>query len=88
VPDGLAENLILLVRQNHDSLPQMCWSHEFTKVTEEEGAALESIIREEFEDFENDDAALESSRSVGYRRYRFWTRRRSKGGGWDRDELA
>jgi hypothetical protein len=88
MPDALAENLILLVKQNHGSLPQTCWSHEFSKLTEDENAALESIIREAFKDFENDDAALESSRSVGYRRYRFWTRRRSKGGGWDRDELA
>lgn len=55
MPDHLAENLIPFVRQNHGSLPKGLRSHEYGKLTDDEVAALEGVIREAFEGFENDD---------------------------------
>jgi hypothetical protein len=52
MPDRLAENLILFVRQNHGSLPKGRRSHEYAKLTDDEVAALEGVIREAFEGFE------------------------------------
>src|SRR5467141_487829 len=59
MPDRLAKDLIMFVQQNHGVLPKRRRSHEFSKLTDDEVAALEAVIRETFEHFENDNNALD-----------------------------
>jgi hypothetical protein len=59
MPDRLAKDLIMFVQQNHGALPKRRRSHEFSKLTDDEVAALEAVIRETFEHFENDNKALD-----------------------------
>jgi hypothetical protein len=59
MPDRLAKDFIIFVRQNHGVLPKRRRSHEFSKLTDDEVAALEAVIRETFEHFENDNNALD-----------------------------
>src|SRR5258707_633269 len=59
MPDRLAEDLIMFVQQNHGVLPKRRRSHEFSKLLDDEVAALEAVIRETFEHFENDNKALD-----------------------------
>jgi hypothetical protein len=59
MPDRLAKDLIMFVQQNHGVLPKRGRSHEFSKLTDDEVAALEAVIRETFEHFENDNKALD-----------------------------
>jgi hypothetical protein len=53
MPDRIAKDLIMFVQQNHGVLPKRRRSHEFSKLTDDEVAALEAVIRETFELFEN-----------------------------------
>ena len=59
MPDRLAKDFIMFVRQNHGALPKSRRSHEFSKLTDDEVGALEAVIRETFEHFENDNNALD-----------------------------
>jgi hypothetical protein len=51
MPDRLAENLIMFIRQNSGSLPKKRRQNEFEALTNEEVAQLESVIREAFDGF-------------------------------------
>lgn len=59
MPDRLAKDFIMFVQQNHGALPKRRRTHEFNKLTDDEVAALEAVIRESFEHFENDNKALD-----------------------------
>jgi hypothetical protein len=65
MPDRLAKDFIMFVQQNHGALPRMRRSHEFSKLTDDEVAALEAVILETFEHFENDNSALDHITSEG-----------------------
>ncbi len=51
MPDRLAENLVILIRQNHGRLALRRRKREFAALTDEEVAAIESIVQEVFEGF-------------------------------------
>ncbi len=59
MPDRLAKDSIMFVQQNHGVLPKRRRSHEFSKLTDDEVAALEAVIRETFEHFENGNNTLD-----------------------------
>jgi hypothetical protein len=48
----LAEDLVILIRQNGGSLAQRRRKREFAALTDDEVAALEDIVREAFAGFE------------------------------------
>jgi hypothetical protein len=52
MPDRLAENLIMFIRQNHGSLPKRRREKELKELTDQEVATLEDIVRESFTDFD------------------------------------
>jgi hypothetical protein len=52
MPDRLAENLILFVRQHGGTLSKRRRKNEFAALTNEEVQALEKIVRESFEEFD------------------------------------
>lgn len=52
MPDRMAENLILFIRQNHGRLGRRRRENEFAKLTDEEVSLLERIVQEAFEGFE------------------------------------
>jgi hypothetical protein len=52
MPDRLAENLIMFIRQNHGSLPKRRREKEFKELTDQEVTTLEDIVRETFAGFE------------------------------------
>jgi hypothetical protein len=58
MPNRLAKDFIMFVQQNHGALPKRRRSHEFGKLTNDEVPALEAVVRESFEHFENDNKAL------------------------------
>jgi hypothetical protein len=51
MPDRLAENLVILIRQNNGRLALRRRKREFAALTDEEVAAIESIVQEAFEGF-------------------------------------
>jgi hypothetical protein len=57
MPDMLAENLLTFVRKNNGTLGKKRRENEFTALTDEEVAALETIVRNAFEDFEGESLA-------------------------------
>jgi hypothetical protein len=57
MPDRLAKDFIMFAHRNHGVLPKRHRSHEFSKLTDDEVAALEAVMRETFEHFENDEEA-------------------------------
>jgi hypothetical protein len=59
MPDRLAKDFIMFVQQNHGVLPKRRRTHEFGKLTDDEVAALEAVIRETFEHFENGNNTLD-----------------------------
>lgn len=59
MPDRLAKDLIMFVQRNHGVLPKRRRSHEFSKLTDDEVAPLDAVMRETFEHFENDNKALD-----------------------------
>jgi len=52
MPDRLAENLVMFIRQNKGKLPRRRRTKEFEKLTDAEANALETIVNEAFEGFE------------------------------------
>lgn len=57
MPDRLAENLLILIRQNNGRLAQRRRQREFAALSEEEVAAIERIVQEVFEGFADRDAS-------------------------------
>jgi hypothetical protein len=55
MPDRLAQNLILFIRQNDGMLSKRKREKEFYKLTDEEVRGLESIVQDAFEGFEGAD---------------------------------
>ncbi|MHB8369301.1 MAG: Fic family protein [Leptospirales bacterium] len=56
MPNRLADNLLLFIRQNKGQLPKNRRTREFAKLTDKEVGLLEAIVREAFEDFEDTGA--------------------------------
>jgi hypothetical protein len=52
MPDSLAENLIMFIRQNKGTLSKKRRENEFKQLTDEEVASLETIVQEAFEGFD------------------------------------
>jgi hypothetical protein len=55
MPDRLAQNLILYIRQNEGALSKRKREKEFSALTEAEVHALESIVQDAFEGFDGAD---------------------------------
>jgi Fic/DOC family len=53
MPDRLAEDLVMFIRQNKGVLPKKRRSNEFRKLKDAEVASLEEIVRETFDGFED-----------------------------------
>jgi Fic/DOC family len=53
MPDRMTENLIRLIRLNEGKLGRKRREGEFEKLTDDEVASIEAIVREAFEDFED-----------------------------------
>ena len=63
MPDRLAENLVMFIRQNKGALSKRRRTEEFSKLRDDEVASLEAIVRDAFEGFgDGSDADLESRR--------------------------
>ena len=56
MPDRLAENLLMFIRQNKGQLPNRRRTKEFAKLTDKEVGMLEEIVHEAFEGFEGAEA--------------------------------
>src|SRR5215471_1927012 len=56
MPDRLAEDLVMFIRQNRGTLPKKRRTEEFRRLRDDEVASLELIVRDAFEDFAHDDA--------------------------------
>jgi hypothetical protein len=52
MPDRLAENLLLFIRQNEGKLSRKRREGEFAKLRDDEVALIEGIVSEAFEGFE------------------------------------
>ena len=52
MPDRLAENLIMFIRQNNGILSKKRRANEYKKLSDREVGMLESIVRDAFEGFE------------------------------------
>jgi hypothetical protein len=52
MPDRLAENLVMFIRANKGTLSKRRRENEFHKLTDEEVALLEGVIRDVFEGFD------------------------------------
>jgi hypothetical protein len=52
MPDRLAENLLMFIRQNRGSLPKKRRENEFKALDDQEVRQLEEIVRDVFEGFE------------------------------------
>jgi hypothetical protein len=50
MPDGLAENLLMFIRQNKGTLPKRRRTGEFKQLTDHEVSLLESVVNDAFED--------------------------------------
>jgi hypothetical protein len=51
MPDRLAENLLMFIRQNKGTLPKRRRTGEFKKLTDAEVGLLEAVVNDAFEDF-------------------------------------
>jgi hypothetical protein len=51
MPDWVAENLLMFIRQNKGKLPKRRRTGEFEKLTDAEVASLEAVVSEAFEGF-------------------------------------
>ena len=56
MPDRLAQNLVMFIRQNGGTISKKRREHEFKELTDEEAKLLEAVVREAFEGFEGDAA--------------------------------
>ena len=54
MPDRLAEDFIMFTRRNNGSLPNRRRAKEFAAMTDDEVAALEKIVQDSFEGYEDD----------------------------------
>jgi hypothetical protein len=54
MPDRMAENLVMFIRQNKGTLAKRRRTEEFQKLRDEEVASLEAIVRDAFEGFGED----------------------------------
>ncbi len=54
MPDWVAENLVMFVRQNEGTLSKKRRNDEYKKLTNDEVVLLEGIVRNAFEDFDED----------------------------------
>jgi hypothetical protein len=52
MPDRVAADLLLFIRQNKGTLPKKRREREFAALTDEEVGQMEAIVRETFEGFE------------------------------------
>ena len=52
MPDRLAENLLMFIRQNKGKVPNRRRTAEFSQLTDAEVAMLEGVVREGFEEFD------------------------------------
>jgi GAF domain-containing protein len=57
MPDRLAENLVMFIRQNKGSLSTNRREHEFQALRDDEVALIEGVVRDAFEGFEDTPAA-------------------------------
>jgi hypothetical protein len=64
MPDRLAENLVMFIRENHGRLSKRRRENEFQKLTDKEVALLEGIVREAFEGFD-EGLSIPLEQSVG-----------------------
>jgi hypothetical protein len=53
MPDRMAENLVRFIRLNEGTLRRKRREGEFEKLTEDEVASIQTIVREAFDDFES-----------------------------------
>ena len=53
MPDRLAQNLIMFIRQNGGTLSKRRREKEFSALTDDEVQKLESIIQDTYEGFDN-----------------------------------
>jgi hypothetical protein len=51
MPDRMVENLVMFIRQNQGTLGRKRRANEFAKLTDDEVASLEAIVREAFDGF-------------------------------------
>ena len=51
MPDRLAENLVMFIRKNNGALPKRRRQDEFRKLSDDEIALIESVVRDAFEGF-------------------------------------
>ena len=63
MPDQLAENLVVFIRQNKGTLSKNRRAGEFEKLRDDEVALLEGIVRDAFAGFEGDGARAANSAS-------------------------
>jgi hypothetical protein len=64
MPDRMAENLVRFIRLNEGKLGRKRREGEFEKLTDDEVASIEAIVREAFDGFE-DQENTPSARRVG-----------------------
>jgi hypothetical protein len=57
MPDRVAEDLVMFVRQNKGTLPENRRRHEFKALTDDEVTRLERIVRDAFDGFAEDAGA-------------------------------
>jgi Fic/DOC family len=62
MPDRVAENLVMFIRQNKGSLPKKRRTEEFSKLRDDEVVLLEVIVRDAFEGFDEGASADPGSR--------------------------
>jgi hypothetical protein len=58
MPDRLAENLVMFIRQNHGTLPKSRRSGEYKGLSDDEVTGLEEIVRHAFDGFGDEVAQL------------------------------
>jgi hypothetical protein len=59
MPDRLAQNLILFIRQNDGTLSKRKREKEFSALTDEEVRDLESIVQDAFDGFDGPDRIVQ-----------------------------
>jgi len=63
MPDRLAENLILFIRQNNGTLPKKRRANEYKKLSDREVGMLESIVHDAFEGFDERSDRVQATRN-------------------------
>jgi hypothetical protein len=52
MPDRVADDLVLFIRQNHGTLSKQRGVGEFQQLRDDEATRIEGIVRDAFEDFQ------------------------------------